>query len=251
MGRAGGIAPWIGVLLLSWGCGVTPIVSQRLTLRVASDLENPPFAYLDEDQSPSGRDVVMMQAIGERLGRNVVWVTMAFPDLLPAVERGEADVVCATLGITPERQKRVLFTRPYFDTVLAVVVRNGPGEPRTLAELSGRRVYGGQGTTSERAIRAALTEAIGVFEPEGDLPTHELLRQKKIDAAVMDGPAAEALIAGSWGLLRILDENLGREHYALALGREEHGLRELLDAALEALEASGKLAEWNREFGLE
>ena len=38
------------------------------------------------------------------------------------------DLVCATIGITDERARRVAFSRPYFHTRLLVVVRDGLGE---------------------------------------------------------------------------------------------------------------------------
>ncbi len=46
-----------GLILFAVGCAASP--ADR-TLVVASDLENPPFIYLEEDKTPAGRDVEMM-----------------------------------------------------------------------------------------------------------------------------------------------------------------------------------------------
>ena len=128
-------------------------------LRVGSDLDNAPFAFVDGSGSARGRDVEMMQELAARLGRELVWVRMPFADLLPAVEEGAVDAVCATMGITPERAERVAFTRPYYHTAIAVVVRAGDDEPTSLADLDGMRVSGAAGTTSERAVRLHLPNA--------------------------------------------------------------------------------------------
>ena len=93
-----------------------------------------------------------------------MWTRQPFETLLPAAEAGEVDVVCATLGVTPERQRMVAFSIPYFRTELACVTLAAPGAPRTLAELAGRRVGAGAGTTSARALALRAPQATAVLE---------------------------------------------------------------------------------------
>ena len=235
------------LLIASTSCA-TPGTGQG-PLEVASDLDNAPFAFVDGEGTPKGRDVEMMEELASRLGRELVWVRMPFAELLPTVEEGRVDAVCATMGITPERAERVSFTRPYYRTMIAVVVRSRPGEPRQLAELRGRSVSGAAGTTSERAIRQHLPGAL-LAVTDKDAPTWQRLQSGEIDAAVCDGPAADAMVAASGGLLRRLEESLGGEDYALVVPRGETTLREALDSELAELEAEGWLAELDARFGL-
>lgn len=219
-------------------------------LRVASDLDNLPFAGVDENGAPCGRDVEMMQELAARLGRELEWRRMPFDRLLEAVETGEADVVCATMGITSERSRRVRFTRPYYRTALGVTVRSGAGEPATLAELAGLRVFASIGTTSEEAVRRDLPTSIGVFVPEAGDDLATWLASGELDAAVMDGPACDALVAHSAGRLARLAEDLGAELYGLALPRDRAALAAQLDRALEEMERTGRLAELDAEYGV-
>jgi len=235
----------LSLLLLISGCAAPASIT------VVSDLDNRPFAWVDEAGVPRGRDVEMMELLAERIGRPLVWRREPFDRLLPLVESGEADLVCATLGITPERAERVAFTRPYFHTEIAVVVRSGDGEPRTLSDLGGKRVSGAVGTTSERAVRTRLLYAKGVFENKTGSGTGERLLVGEIDAAVMDGPAADALVAGSGGRLARLEQTLDGEHYALALPLGHADLAKALDRALEHLERTGVLAALNASYGLD
>lgn len=204
-------------------------------LHVASDLDNPPFAWVDEDGAPRGRDVEMMERIADELGRELEWRRLPFDELLPAVERGQVDVVCATLGYTAERARRVLFSEPYFVTTLAIVVRDERGAPRTPAELAGRRVVAATGTTSERAVRA-LPAAIGVFPgktADAESPTTlERLLTGDVDAAVMDGPAADAMVRDHPGRLVRLGESLGQELYSLACPPGREALVRAIDVVL-------------------
>jgi ABC-type amino acid transport substrate-binding protein len=224
--------------------------SELPALLVASDLDNRPFAWVDEEGVPRGRDVEMMHAVAHLLHKRLEWDRRPFDQLLPALQAGEVDVVCATLGITPEREELVAFTRPYFETEIAVVVRAGAGEPDSLAALAGRKLSAGAGTTSERAVRQHLPAAVGVFENKAGLPTAERLRSREVDGAVMDGPAADALVAASGGTLRRLPESLGPERYALALPRDREALRDELNQALTVFERAGSLRRWDEKYGL-
>ncbi len=228
------------------------LLEQRSTapIVVASDLDNLPFAGVDERGNAIGRDVEMMQRLAQRFGRPLEWLRMPFEDLLPAVEAGEVDAVCATLGITPERQQLVEFTQPYYETAITVIVRTGSGEPRTLGALRNKRVSAGTGTTSERAVRRHLQGVHGIFENKQGLPTAQRLLENEIDAAVMDGPAADTIVSQSNGRLIRLSETLDQENYAIALPKTHAGLRERLNRALREMQTSGELAALNAKHGL-
>lgn len=239
------------LILLSFGLlGACQAQQGRSTLVVGSDLDNSPWAAVDKDGQPVGRDVTMMNELAARTGQSVEWSRMPFDNLLSALERGEIDVVCATMGVTTERQKRVAFTRPYYRTVLSVVARSGVGEPTSRADLANRTltVAVSKGTTSEEAVRRELPSATIVFEDRGQA-IGEMLRAKSIDAAVMDGPVAEALVASSRGELVHLT-SLGGEDYSLAVRLGQKDLLRRLNQALEEMERCNELASLNAAFGL-
>ena len=223
-------------------------------LRVASDLDNPPFAWVDESGVPRGRDVEMMQALARALGRTLTWERMDFEGLLDACERGEVDLVCATLGATPERAKRVLLSRTYYATTLEVVVPNQAGAAVALADLAGKRVLASPGTTSERALHRLLPQCVPVVRSKASDEVAQrpaaLFASGAIDAAIMDGPAARALVAGSANRLKILAPSLEREDYVLALPKGQRELLAGLDRELVRMEKSGELERLNRTFDL-
>jgi polar amino acid transport system substrate-binding protein len=243
------VKPLAWLLALASSCAA-PDTPPRQGVLVASDLDNAPFAFVDASGQPAGRDVEMMRALGERAGLELAWQRLPFEELLPAAEAGRVDVVCATLGVTPERAERVAFSRPYFKTRIVAVARRGAGEPAGLDELAGRRVAAGRGTTSERAVEHRLPLAILAPEAKSEGTTEQRLRAGSIDAAVMDEPAARALVARSQGALAILEPALTAEDYALALPRGREDLRRELDRALAELEAEGWLARLDAAHGL-
>jgi polar amino acid transport system substrate-binding protein len=218
-------------------------------LIVASDLDNLPFAGVDEGGAPVGRDVEMIEALVAGMGRQIEWRRIPFETLLPSVQAGLVDVVCATMGITPERAEKVDFSAPYFETVVTVVVRTGPGEPRTWKDLDGRRVAGGTGTTSERAVRRVLPRAQGVFVNKTGLSSAERLLMGDVDGVAMDGPAAAAIVADSAGALGLIDIPLSIEHYALVVPKGRDALREALDAGLADMRTRGAMDALDTRWG--
>ena len=217
---------------------------------VGSDLDNAPFAYMDKDGKAAGRDVDMMIAIAHMLDRELVWKRIAFDDLLPAAQSGRVDVVCATLGVTPERGQWVDFSRPYFRTELVVLVRQAPDAPATLGELEARKVAASPGTTSQRAVARLLPSSVGVFEPDRQRTDVQRLLDGEVDAIVMDGPAAEAAMAANAGKLRRIPGLFTPEDYALAMPKDRGALRTQIDECLRTLQLSGNLDTWNGKYGL-
>jgi glutamine transport system substrate-binding protein len=239
------IAVLLGSLLVVLaGCSSTPPIV------VGSDLDNAPFAYMDKEGKAAGRDVDMMVAIAHMLDRELVWKRVEFDQLLSSAEAGKVDVVCATLGVTPERGQRVDFSRPYFRTELVVLVREDPAAPTSLYELKGRRVAAAPGTTSQRAVTLLLPESEGVFAPDAERTSVERLQAGEVDAIVMDAPAAEAALAAQPGTLRRIPGLFTPEDYALALPKSQGALRAQIDNCLRTLQNGGMLAKWNGKYGL-
>jgi len=49
-------------------------------------------------------------------------ISMDFDALIPALQQGKIDVIAAGMTITPEREKVVAFTIPYWEVDQAVIV---------------------------------------------------------------------------------------------------------------------------------
>jgi ABC-type amino acid transport substrate-binding protein len=82
-----------------------------------------PFV-LPETTTPEGFSVDLWDEIARRLHLDFTWkVLSSQPALLPAIERGDADIAIAAITMTPEREKRVDFSLPYFDSGLQIMVR--------------------------------------------------------------------------------------------------------------------------------
>lgn len=130
----------LAVLLLSGGCNLPQDPEATLervrggTLRVGIS-ENPPWTGLAGD-SANGLEAELLDRFANELSAHIEWTPDTEGDLLPALERGELDIViCGLHDGTPWRD-RVGLTQPYLTIgnkkhVMAVA----PGENRLLLEL--------------------------------------------------------------------------------------------------------------------
>jgi ABC-type amino acid transport substrate-binding protein len=97
------------------------------------------------------------------------------PGLLKAVESGECHIGFAGITITPEREKRVDFSKPFFDSGLTIAVRN-----EALDQIS----YIGN-TTSEDFLRYHNVKIVLAHSFDELLAN---LKNGRSDAIVYDAP---------------------------------------------------------------
>jgi ABC-type amino acid transport substrate-binding protein len=104
---AGKEAPLLTVLLsLAVGLGAT----QAPVLRIATDATFPPFHFVGKSGEPTGFEIELARLVAEREGFQTKVVVLPYDDLLPGLATGRHQLVAATTGITPEREKLYLFT---------------------------------------------------------------------------------------------------------------------------------------------
>ncbi|WP_455360180.1 ABC transporter substrate-binding protein [Streptomyces sp. SYSU K21746] len=159
-------------------------------LRLACiDSEAPPLFHLaDPVTGRRGYEPAVGELLADELGRPLEWVCLPWAEMIPAVQRGEADAVLCGQGITAARSAQVNFTRPYAVFHESVLVRRG--DPvRGAADLRGRRVAAIEGSTNmalARTFEGALPVAFGGGSDDvfGDMLA--ALRSGEVDAVVDD-----------------------------------------------------------------
>ena len=88
-----------------------------------------------------GFDYELGKKVAQRLGIRVdMIVTQGWSEMVPALLRGEGDVIAAEVTVTPERRQQVLFAEPWGRTREVVVWRTGLPRVDSAEDLSGREV---------------------------------------------------------------------------------------------------------------
>lgn len=234
---------WTLALLISSvfvvGCASTRPESAARTLVAASNMKHPPFSSWDEDGNAVGIEVDLVEAAAEKLGLEVQWVERPFGELLAAVESGEVDVAVSTIGITPERARRVAFSEPYSSTHIVALVKNDESAARTLDELYHARIGADRVTTSFEAAEQRWPNATLIGEVDAGSTWPEMVQSGRIDAFVVDATDQRRLEQASGVKLRRIAMPLKVENFAVVVSKDAHELRRALNAAIDATRIFG------------
>lgn len=74
-----------------------------------------PWTMKAKDGSLMGFEVEVGKQLAQDMGVKPKFVSYEWDELMPAVEKGEIDVIAAGLAVTPQRALRVNFSVPYMD----------------------------------------------------------------------------------------------------------------------------------------
>ena len=98
----------------------TAVAADR-PLRVATKVIAP--FVLPNNDPPAGFSIDLWNELARRMQVKFAWkVVTTLPELLEAVRSGDADVAIAAITMTPERDKVLDFSHPYFDSGLQIMV---------------------------------------------------------------------------------------------------------------------------------
>ena len=91
-------------------------------LRVGVSPVFPPMVF-KQGKELAGVEVDLARALGESLGRKVVFVELDWKDQTEALIAGKTDIIMSCMSITTSRNAVMSFTRPYFKTGQMALVR--------------------------------------------------------------------------------------------------------------------------------
>jgi membrane-bound lytic murein transglycosylase MltF len=144
--------------------------------------------------------------------------------LIPALLEGRGDIAAAQLTITPERLKRVDFSRPFVDDVAEILV-TGPAAPPvgSLDALAGQDVFVRSSSSYAESLRARSDELKKKgLDPIAIVPAEEALEDgdilEMVNAGLVPMTVVDDFTAGLWG--QVLDGLKLQPQIALHQGGE-------------------------------
>lgn len=217
------------------------------TLRCAVVLDFPPMGSRDENNNPVGFDVDYCNDLAKALGVEAEIVETPFPDRIPALVSGRADVGVASTSDTLERARTVGFSIPYFAFTFNVLTKEGLGLD-TYDSLAGKTVGSVAGTYE--AIR--LEEDIDEWGDGGSFRSYQsqadvflALSQGQIDATVVTSTVASSIVqSGKYeGLTMTGEAPYDVDYTGLIALRQEYGLLNYLDLFVNQQVRTGRYDE--------
>lgn len=222
----------------------------RTIIRFLTDSDYPPFDYVDEEGTLTGFNIDVARALCLELEVACDIQTRDWSGLLPALARGEADAVIASIAINPRTLRDADFTDRYYATPARFVTRKD-AEPIEISPegLESRRIAVVKGTAHEAYAQAFFRDSqIVSFE------THEAAREalvgSSVDVLFGDGVGLMLWITGT--LANGCCEFRGGPYYddryfgdgvGIAVRKGDETLRSQLNRAIAKLRAGGRFEE--------
>lgn len=216
---------------------------------IATSPDYPPYESYDEAGNMVGFDIdaanKIVEILNEQNGTNltVEWQAMTFSTIVSAVQFGQVDVGASCFTYDPERD--VKFSTPYLKSAQCIVVKTGNTEITSVADIEGKTVGAGEGTTGWSAAEEAGAKCSSM----GDyVQMFEILKNGGLEAIACD--EAVALKYGELEEFTVLEERLVDEEVSLIVANENTALQAALDAAIEEFMASEDYATLKAQHGL-
>lgn len=182
--------------------------SSKDQLVVATNAEFEPFEYKQGDKYV-GIDMEIVQALAEKLGKELVIKDMKFDAVVLSVQQQKADIAAAGLTVTDERAKQVNFTDSYYSASQKLIVKGDDTSfdncttkedvDAILAGLDSITIGGQNGTTAQYYVEGSedfgfdgLSNAKFVGYDNGSLAVQDLINGG-VDYVMIDAAPAAAI----------------------------------------------------------
>jgi polar amino acid transport system substrate-binding protein len=208
-------------------------------------VEGAPYAL----KTPGGRWIGHEIDVGERLasdfGLAANFVPVGYGEALTRLNKGDCDLVAASLAIEPDRLRQAWFTTPYGESDVAIVAKKGAAR---IADLDKPEVVIGavRGTPAVDLVRARLPSAN--VEMFADL----IAAERALDAGAVTGLAYKAPIPRLVAVKApdryelVEGEPLARTADAIAVRRGDADTLNLVNGWIEARKRDGFLTATSR-----
>lgn len=152
------------------------------------NLEAGPMPRVGGVENFDGIDVDIMAAFAAKLGVELEVRPISVPsygELIPALQRGEGDIVASSFSITAERQKVVDFSDPYFGVKVAVIAPVGV-EASSLEDLAGKKAAQVSGSSQEELLLANGFKEDQILHVDFMRDTYLAISERRADFAIVD-----------------------------------------------------------------
>jgi glutamate/aspartate transport system substrate-binding protein len=226
--------------------------SKSITLAYAQNAA--PFSFDDTKTfKPAGFSVSLCESVEAQIQRQlgidalkINWVAGTTPERLAMVAEGKVDMECGVTTTTLKRHEKVDFSTVTFIQTGALLVRSDGGVTKA-SDLAGKKISVVAGTTTERRVTEALSNAkiaaeVLPFKDRED--AFKALEEGKAQALAGDRIVLVGLVARDSSRTRfaLLDEDFSLEPYAFALRRGDPDFRLAVNRALAVTYRSGAIA---------
>lgn len=165
-------------------------IKKEGVLKAGVQVAQIPWGFTDASGVLTGYDVELVNLLAKDLGVKVAATPVTPANRTAALLTGQVDVLAAVMGIFPDRQKVVLFSRPYAN-IDNVFIGKTAASVKGWADLKGMRVGVPRGTPMDLAVTKANPPGTTIQRFDDDSTTVQALLGGQVE--VMGGNMTQAV----------------------------------------------------------
>ena len=191
-------------------------------LKVGAQVAQVPWGFSDKSGKLTGYDIEFAEMLAKDLGVKAEFVPVTVANRTAALQTGQVDVLAAVVTILADRQKVVLFSRPYsyLDTVL--IGKSSMPVMKSYSELKGLRIGVPRGSVQDNAVTKVNSGAT-IQRFDDDAAAVQALLSGQVDlagaAATQLGPIAQVAGDGKYDIKLVVSR--GYQGAAVRPGERE------------------------------
>ena len=217
-------------------------IVKRGKVLVAIDVTNAPFATVNSSMEPDGFEVQLAKRMAATMGVQLEIVPVTTQNRIPFLITNKADILLATLTITPQRALQVMYTIPYGGVRFGVIAAKSK-QIRSAADLKGMKVgviRSGAADPMIVAVAPKETQIVRLDDPSAVL---QALVSGQVDA-VAENWLYPANIAKAQGAENYeMKFELAESHFGMGVRKGSFDLLQWVNTFLYTERLSGKLGE--------
>ncbi len=209
---------------------------------VATNPTYAPFEYMDGSEI-IGFDIELFDAVAEMAGLEVIYTSLEFSTIIPAVNSGQYDVGMSGFSVTEERKNQILFGDSYYSSA-QVAMLPLDSTVTSVSDLKDAKLGAGLGTTGEQAASELSTN----LTLAGNDVTFPMVMSGQLDAYIGDlGVVQNAVATGNY---KMLEEAIQSEEMAMVFKKNNTALAEELNKYLKEFMNSEEYQYLLEKYGL-
>lgn len=204
-------------------------------------------------QQLSGIDIDLAQELGRDLGVSVQFVDSSFARLVPDLLEERCDVAMFAIGIIPQRQQVLRFTRPYLASDVMAITTRSNRKIRSWADIDqpGIVVAVAKGTLHEPLMRERLKNA-ELIAPATPHAREQEVQSGRADVFMTDYPYSRRMLETTdWARLVAPTSRYHVTSYAWAVKPGDDAWHERLEQFMQVVKRDGRLLAAARKHKLE
>jgi polar amino acid transport system substrate-binding protein len=155
-------------------------IKQSGVLKVGVQVAQVPWGFTDSSGKLTGFDVELTELLAKDLGVKAEFTPVTPANRIAALLTGQVDMIAAAMGIFPERQKVVLFSRPYTN-IDNIYVGKTSLKVAGYADLKGLRVGVPRGTPQDMSATKSALPGTTIRRFDDDASTVQALIAGQVD----------------------------------------------------------------------